>query len=103
MSLDTNQASASSPNTGSQNPSEPFSALIILATEDKPGVLEELQEVLAPFALTIAEIQKIALRGRLILGVLIHLDPAHALAIEDDLQAFGAKSGYDVAMDYRDL
>jgi len=82
---------------------EPFSALIILASQDKPGVEAELLAVLAPFSLQIAKSEKIALRGRLILGLLITLDPAHALAIEDDLVAFGEKSGYDVAMDYSDL
>jgi phosphoserine phosphatase len=81
----------------------PFSALIILASEDSPGVEEALLEVLQPFSLKITKTEKIALRGRLILGLLIELDPAHALAIEDDLIAFGEKTGYDVAMDYSEL
>jgi len=82
------------------SPTAPFTSLIILASEDKSGVEEELLAVLAPFTLTVKTIERIALRGRLIIGVLIELDPAHALAIEADLVEFGAKTGYDVAMDY---
>ena len=78
----------------------PYTSLIIVACADKPGVYEELAEVLEPFTLTIAKVEQIALRGRLILGVLIELDPAHALAVESDLVEFGERTGYDVAMDY---
>jgi len=82
------------------SPQPAFTSLIILAAEDKPGVEGELLAVLEPFSLKVKETQRIALRGRLIIGVLIELDPAHALAIESDLEEFGAGTGYDVAMDY---
>jgi len=78
----------------------PFTSLIILASEAKAGVEQELLAVLEPFSLTVVELQKIELRGRLILGLLIQLDPAHALAIEADLIEFAERTGYDVAMDY---
>ena len=77
-----------------------FTALILLSAADKPGVEESLRAVLEPFTLEIREVQKIALRGRLILGLLIACDPAHVLAIEEDINAFSLASGLDVAIDY---
>jgi phosphoserine phosphatase len=77
-----------------------FSALILLSSKDEPGVEDSLRAVLAPFTLDIKEVQRIALRGRLILGMLITCDPAHVLAIEDDINAFSESSGIDVAIDY---
>ena len=77
-----------------------FTGLILLSTEDKPGIEESLRLVLEPFTLEIREVQKIALRGRLILGMLIALDPAHASAVADDIDAFSLSSGIDVAIDY---
>lgn len=80
-----------------------FTGLILLSSDDNPGVEESLREVLAPFTLEIREVQKIALRGRLILGFLISCDPAHAGAIEADLSAFSESSGIDVAIDFSDV
>lgn len=88
-----------------------ISSLIVLAAAQNgksegagssPFIEAQLLEVLSPFTITIEKIEKISLRGRLILGVLITLDPAHALAIESDLTAFGELNNYDVAMDYSD-
>ncbi len=77
-----------------------FSALILLSSNDEAGVEDSLRAVLEPFSLSILEVQKIALRGRLILALLIACDPAHVRAIEDDLAAFGESTGFDVAIDY---
>ena len=77
-----------------------FTALILLSAADQPDVEASLRSVLMPFTLEIREVQKISLRGRLILGLLIACDPVHVLAIEADLAAFGADSGFDVAIDY---
>ncbi len=77
-----------------------LTALILLSASDQPGVEESLRSVLRPFTLEVREVQKIALRGRLILGVLIVCDAAHVQAIEADLIAFGADSGFDLAIDY---
>jgi len=77
-----------------------FTALILLSAEDKPELEQGLLAVLEPFTLTILEKQRISLRGRLIIGVLISCDPAHVLAIETDLVDFGESSGVDVAIDY---
>ena len=77
-----------------------FTGLILLSTDDKPGVEESLRSVLDPFTLEIREVQKIALRGRLILGILIALDAAHASAVADDIAAFSLQTGIDVAIDF---
>ena len=77
-----------------------FTALILLSSKDSPGVEESLLAVLEPFTLKMIELQKIALRGRLILGLLIACDPAHVLAIEEDINAFSESSGIDMAIDF---
>ena len=77
-----------------------FDALILLSSNDVPGVEESLRAVLEPFTLKILEVQKIALRGRLIVGFLITCDRAHVQAVEADLVDFGASTGFDVAIDY---
>ncbi|MEI6294806.1 MAG: ACT domain-containing protein [Actinomycetes bacterium] len=77
-----------------------FNALILLSANDEPGVEASLRAVLEPFSLAIVDLQKIALRGRLIIGLLITCDPAHVRAIEADLLAFGESSGFDLAIDY---
>jgi phosphoserine phosphatase len=74
--------------------------LVLVSTADKQGVQEEVLAVLAPFTITIIEIQRIQLRGRLILGILIGLDLAHASAIAADIDAFSQESGIDAAFDY---
>lgn len=79
-----------------------FTALILLSSKDQTGVEESLRSVLAPFTLEIREVQRIALRGRLILALLVACDPAHVLAIEEDLNSFSERSGIDVAIDYSD-
>ena len=80
-----------------------FSGLILLSTNDSSGVEESLVEVLKPFTLKILDVQKIQLRGRLIIGMLIACDRAHAVAIEEDINAFSQSSGFDVAIDFSPL
>ncbi len=80
-----------------------ITGLVLLSAPDKEGIEESLREVLAPFTLEILEVQRIALRGRLILGLLIAFDPAHANAISSDINEFSQNSGIDVALDFSDL
>lgn len=77
-----------------------FTGLILLASQDKPETPQELLDVLSPFAITVTDVQKIQVRGRLIMTVLFALDPAHAGAIESDLVTFGDENGHDVAVDF---
>ena len=80
-----------------------ISGLILLSTVERDGVEESLRAVLAPFTLEILDIQRIALRGRLIIGMLISFDPAHAQAIDEDINEFSRSSGIDVALDFSEV
>ena len=74
-----------------------FSGLILLSGADAPGVTEALFQALSPFAITVADMEQVVIRGRLILTCLIKLDPAHSAAIEADLLDL------DFAIDYLDI
>ena len=74
-----------------------FTGLILVSGVDSPGITEALFETLAPFAVTILDIQQVVIRGRLILTVLISLSPAHAKSIETDLEDCATQLGVDIA------
>jgi predicted amino acid-binding ACT domain protein len=77
-----------------------FTGLILLASQDKPEIPDQLLGVLSPFSISILDVQKIQVRGRLIMTILFELDPAHADAIETDLLQFGTDFGHDIAVDF---
>lgn len=77
--------------------SEQFTGLILLSGVDAPGITESLFETLAPFAVNILDIEQVVIRGRVILTALISCNPAHAKAIEADLDSCGANLGVDIA------
>ena len=64
-----------------------FTGLILLSGVDKPGITETLFQTLTPFAVNILDIEQVVIRGRVILTCLISCAPAHAAAIEADLEA----------------
>ena len=74
-----------------------FTGLILVSGVDSPGITEALFETLAPFAVTILDIQQVVIRGRLILTVLISLSPAHAKSIETDLEDCATQLCVDIA------
>ena len=74
-----------------------FTGLILVSGVDSPGITEALFETLAPFAVTILDIQQVVIRCRLILTVLISLSPAHAKSIETDLEDCATQLGVDIA------
>lgn len=80
-----------------------FTGLILLSGIDKPGVTEGLFQALSPFAVSIQDLEQVVIRGRLILTVLITLDPAHAPAIEADIDRFATQADLDFAIDYVDV
>lgn len=80
-----------------------FTGLILLSGNDGPGVTQSLFETLAPFSITILDMEQVVIRGRLILTTLISLNPAHADAIEEDLIALGERLGLDLAIDFTDV
>ncbi len=79
-----------------------FTGLILVSGIDTPGITQALFETLAPFAITILDIEQVVIRERLILTVLIALNPAHAEAIDQDLEACGQKLGIDIATSFQE-
>ena len=80
------------------------SKAIILASgpgdaRQRDQILALIGESLKPFTLTILDSQSIAISNRVIIGVEIGLDPAHAAAIESDIQEFLKQKNFDVALE----
>ncbi|CAB4541082.1 unannotated protein [freshwater metagenome] len=84
------------------NTPQRFTGLILLSGEDSPGVTAALFSTLSPFQISVLDIEQVVIRGRLVLTVLISLDPAHCSAIEEDLLAMAAVSSLDLAIDFQD-
>jgi phosphoserine phosphatase len=79
-----------------------FTGLILLSGVDKPGITETLFETLSPFAVSILDVEQVVIRGRVILTALISCAPAHAAAIEADLQDCASTLGVDIASAFED-
>jgi phosphoserine phosphatase len=79
-----------------------YTGLILVSGIDSPGITQALFEALAPFAITVLDIEQVVIRDRLILTVLIALNPAHADAIEEDLQACGERLAIDIATSFQE-
>ena len=76
---------------------EQYTGLILLSGVDKPGITASLFEVLSPFSITIVDIEQVVIKDRLILTVLITLNPAHEDAIAADLETCAASLDVDIA------
>jgi phosphoserine phosphatase len=76
---------------------ELYTGLILLSGVDKPGITSSLFEVLSPFAITVLDIEQVVIKDRLILTVLIALNPAHESAIAADLESCAASLDVDIA------
>ena len=75
-----------------------YTGLILVSGEDRPGITEALFTTLAPFSLSIVDVEQVVIRSRLILTILITLNKAHAQAVEDDLNAQGQSLDLDIAI-----
>jgi len=64
---------------------------------DKPAITSSLFEVLSAFAITVLDIEQVVIKDRLILTVLIALNPAHESAIAADLESCAASLDVDIA------
>lgn len=78
-----------------------YTGLILLSGVDTPGITEALFTTLAPFAITILDIEQVVARDRVILTVLISLNPDHAETIEEDLNICAEKLGVDIATSFQ--
>jgi phosphoserine phosphatase len=79
---------------------DPFTGLILLTGIDKPGITATLFETLAPFSLTVLDIEQVVIRGRLILTLLIACNPAHSEAIDTDLEELAKTLDVDIATSF---
>jgi phosphoserine phosphatase len=77
-----------------------YTGLILLSGVDSVGISSTFFSTLEPFSITILDIEQVVIRSRLILTVLIELDPAHAAAIEDDLNKCAEKLNVDIAISF---
>lgn len=77
-----------------------YTGLILLSGIDSPGISSALFSSLEPFSVTILDIEQVVIRERLILTVLIELDPAHGSAIEEDLTLCAEKLKVDIAVSF---
>lgn len=76
---------------------EIFTGLILLTGVDQPGISAALFECLTPFVVSIIDVEQIVISDRLILTVLITLNPSHQKAIETDLENCAANNDVDIA------
>lgn len=77
-----------------------FTGLILLTGIDKPGITATLFETLAPFSLTVLDIEQVVIRERLILTLLIACNPAHSEAIDTDLEELSQTLDVDIATSF---
>jgi phosphoserine phosphatase len=82
-------------------PKSHYTGLILLSGIDSPGLTEALFNTLAPFSITILDIEQVVVRERVILTVLISLNPDHAEAIDADLAECAEKLGVDIATSFQ--
>lgn len=79
-----------------------YTGLILVSGIDSPGITQALFETLAPFTITVLDIEQVVIRERLILTVLIDLNPDHAAAIEEDLNLCGERLNVDIATSFQE-
>ena len=77
-----------------------FTGLILVSGEDRPGITQNLMNVLSEFAVSVIDIEQLIIRDRLLLTVLITLNEDHAEAVAADLQLLQEKIGLDIAIDF---
>lgn len=77
-----------------------FTGLILVSGVDSPGITKALFDTLAPFAVTVLDIEQVVIRQRLILTVLISLNPDHATAINEDLTVCADQLSVDIATSF---
>jgi phosphoserine phosphatase len=79
-----------------------FTGLILVTGTDSPGITQALFDTLSPFKIAVLDIEQVVIRGRLILTVLIELNPAHAPAIESDLELCAQNLKVDIATSFQE-
>ena len=79
--------------------SEKAQAIALISGSSDVSIREPFQQALQAFSVKILDVQEILMAKRVILAIHFSLDPAHAPAIEKDLQAVAEKVGLDQALE----
>ena len=74
-----------------------YTGLILLTGSDAPGIAKGLFEAISEFSIQIHDVEQIVISHRLVLTVLITLNPVHQSAIESDLAKYAQISHTDIA------
>ena len=77
-----------------------FTGLILVSGEDRPGITQNLMNVLSEFSVSVIDIEQLIIRDRLLLTVLITLNEDHAEAVAADLQLLQEKIVLDIAIEF---
>lgn len=83
--------------TQTSEKNEIFTGLILLTGLDKPGISNGLLAALAPFAVSVIDIDQITINERIILTLLLSLNSSHQSAIESDLTTLATELDVDIA------
>jgi phosphoserine phosphatase len=73
--------------------------LVTVTGRDRPGVTSVLFETLAPYDVTVLDIEQVVIRGQLILGVLVAGGRSAATSLADELRMALAPLGIEVALE----
>jgi phosphoserine phosphatase len=74
----------------------PITLLVTLTGRDRPGVTSRLFNVLAGHQLTVADVEQVVIRGRLVLGVLVSCEgPPDLTAIHRQITGLAADMGME--------
>jgi phosphoserine phosphatase len=74
-----------------------YTGLILLTGSDAPGIAKGLFEAISEFSIQIHDVEQLVISHRLVLTVLITLNPVHQNAIEADLAEYAQTSHTDIA------
>lgn len=83
----------------SANPKLTGRALILASGPTSPNATEIIDNALKDFIFEKGELQRIDLGGRTIVALEVKIDPAHALAISNELETIGKRADLDIAME----
>ena len=79
------------------------SGLLLFSGVDAPGQSDSIFSALASYSIDIIDIEQVVISKRLLLTILISLDPAHSSAIERELHVVATEKNLDFAAEFTAL
>ena len=79
------------------------SGLLLFSGVDAPGQSDSIFSALASYSIDIIDIEQVVINKRLLLTILISLDPAHSNAIERELHVVATEKNLDFAAEFTAL